>query len=241
MRPKGEKGRLLIIVGVLSVLVAGFMAYIAWAQERGGAPPQKQPIIIGWVDLDRLLKGMEEYKQQSQIYDRMVQLRLEAIRQLRQHFLFLSEEEWNEAVELLIKEKPTAKDKKRLEELRGLSRKREERFRELSGKGGLSPQERAELQRLGNYYTSNRQRIEQLDRKWGEELQRHEREVMSRLFGKIFDMVRKIAEERGFDVVMAYMRDQPPTVIYVRPELDLTDPLVEALNKAFRARSKKGK
>lgn len=226
------------MVGVLGAVVAGFMAYIAWAQERGGSP-QRQPLLIGWVDLDRLLKGMEEYKRQSELFDQMLQLRDQALKQLGQHFLFLKEAEWNEAIQLLLKEKPTSKDKERVEELRKISQQREARWRELGGKQQPTPEESKELQQLGSFYTSNRQRMEELRRGWIEELQRHEQEVISKLQGKIFEMVRELAQQKGFDVVLAYTGNQPPSVVYVRAELDLTDTVTEALNKAFKA--KRGK
>ena len=236
MRPRREGNRLLIVVGLLGALVAGFMAYIAWAQERGGPSPQRQPILIGWVDQQRLLEGFEEYKRQLEVYKQMFQRRDLALRQLGQHFLFLSEAEWNEVVQLLIKEKPTSKDKRRIEELRKLSGKREARWRELSGKASLRVEERAELQRLSEYYRSNRQRVEQLRQRWQEELQRHDQEVSSRLEKEIVEAVKKVAEQKGFDVVLY---TDPPKVVYVRPELDLTDPVIEALNKAFKSKSGK--
>lgn len=91
------------------------------------------------------------------------------------------------------------------------------------------------MRQLSAYYTSNRQKVAQLQQKWQEELEKHDQEVSTRLEKEIVDTVKKVAEQKGFDVVLY---TDPPKVVYVRPDLDLTDSVVKALNEAFKKRRK---
>ncbi len=197
----------------------------ALAQEKG---PQRAPLLIGWVDQERLLEGFKDYQREVQAYREMFERRRRALEQLNRDFLFLSESEWKEAINLLIKEKLTDKEKARLEELRKLSRERERELQTLESKAQPTEKEKARIRELRSNFLRNRQSLAPLQQKWQSELEAHDRATSARLEKRIVETVKKVAQERGFDVVLY---TDPPKVIYVRPDLDLTDPVLKILNQ----------
>lgn len=69
---------------------------------------------------------------------------------------------------------------------------------------------------------------------WGEDglLERQTREVLDPLIQKIRETIREIAEQEGYDLVLDLSSDM---VLYMKPEYDLTQAVIEELNRAYEA------
>ena len=94
-----------------------------------------------------------------------------------------------------------------------------------AGQGKLTPQAEQNLQISGQRKQREFQRLQ-------EDLQgdvdRERNEILSRSGGRMQDIVRKLAEERGLDVVV-----DVSNTVYFKPALDITKEATAAYDKAY--------
>jgi outer membrane protein len=97
-----------------------------------------------------------------------------------------------------------------------------------SGAGKLSPQGEAELQTQGQRKQRDLQRISddlQAD------VERDRNEILSKSSQKMQEVVKKLAEEKGYDVVV-----DTQVTIYFKAPLEITNDVIAAYNKAYPAK-----
>jgi len=96
-----------------------------------------------------------------------------------------------------------------------------------SGSGKLTPQQEADLQTQGQRLQKEGQRLQ-------DDLQADvtadRNDILSKATQKMNDVVKKIAEEKGFDLVV-----ESSASLYVKPALDITADATAAYDKAYPA------
>jgi len=120
-----------------------------------------------------------------------------------------------------------AKYKGRQDELQKLQKDLESIQTQLQG-GKLSPQATSELQLRGQREQRDAQRI-------ADDLQadadRDRQDILAKSTQKMQEVVKKIAEEKGYDVVIDVSQ-----AFYTKPSLDITNDVSTAYNKAYPAK-----
>ncbi len=97
-----------------------------------------------------------------------------------------------------------------------------------NGQGKLTPQAEAELNAQGQRKQREAQRLtEDLQ----SDVDRERNEILSKTTQRMSDVVKKIAEEKGFDVVV-----DASNIIYFKPALEITNDAIAAYDKAFPAK-----
>ena len=96
-----------------------------------------------------------------------------------------------------------------------------------AGQGKLTPQAEQNIQLQGQ----RRQReLQRLTEDLQGDVDRDRQEVLQRVGGRMQEVVRKLAEERGLDVVI-----DVSNTIYYKPALDITKEATAAYDKAYPA------
>lgn len=117
-----------------------------------------------------------------------------------------------------------AKYKPRTAELEKLQKELQDIQSQLQG-GKLNPQAEQELQARGQRRQREYQRV-------GEDLQgdvdRERNEILQKAGQRMNDVVKKIAEERGFDVVV-----DVTNTVYFKPAMEITADAIKAFDAAY--------
>ena len=93
--------------------------------------------------------------------------------------------------------------------------------------GKLTPQEEADLNSQGQ---RKQRQLQRLQDDVNEQAQGYRNEILSKSQQKMADVVKKLAEEKGLDVVI-----DTSTTLYFKPALDLTAEATAAYDKAHPA------
>jgi outer membrane protein len=119
-----------------------------------------------------------------------------------------------------------AKYKPRQDELQKLQQEVATLAQQLqSSNGKLSAQQEAELQATGQRKQRDLQRVQddlQAD------VERDRNEILSKSSQKMTEIVKKLAEEKGFDLVV-----DSSTTLYFKPAMELTTEAIAAYDKAY--------
>jgi len=94
--------------------------------------------------------------------------------------------------------------------------------------GKLNPQQSQEAQAQGQRKERDLQRIQQ---DMQEEQDRDRNEILGRIMGRMRDVISKLAEAKGLDVVV-----DSSNTFYFKPALDLTAEATAAYDKAYPAK-----
>ncbi len=117
-----------------------------------------------------------------------------------------------------------AKYKPRTVELEKLQKELQDIQTQMQG-GKLTPQQEADLQARGQRRQREYQRV-------GEDLQgevdRERNEILQKAGQRMTDIVKKIAEERGFDVVV-----DVTNTVYFKPAMEITNDAIKAFDAAY--------
>jgi outer membrane protein len=129
----------------------------------------------------------------------------------------------------------TAEMRKAVAELDAKYRPRQAQLERLRGEmadiqqklqgGKLPQQQEAELQAQGQRKQRDYQRLAQDSQ---EELEAERNDLFGRAGARMRDVVRKIAEERGFDMVFDVNQN-----LYAKPAMDITKDAISAFDKAY--------
>ncbi len=96
-----------------------------------------------------------------------------------------------------------------------------------SSSGKLTPQAEADLTAQGQRKQRDLQRMQEICRRMPRLPQRH----LSKSSAKMNDVVKKLAEEKGLDLMV-----DTSTTLYFKPALDLTNDAIAAYDKAYPAK-----
>ncbi len=123
-----------------------------------------------------------------------------------------------------------AKYKPRLQEIEKLANEGSSLQQKLqSGQGKLTPQAEADL----NAQIARLQRdVQRKNEDLQADTERDKNEVLSRASEKMEEVVKKLAEERNFDLIV-----DSSTTLYYKPAMDITKDVIAAYDKAYPAGS----
>jgi outer membrane protein len=121
-----------------------------------------------------------------------------------------------------------AKYKPRLQEIEKLANEGSSLQQKLqSGQGKLTPQAEADL----NAQIARLQRdVQRKNEDLQADTERDKNEVLSRASEKMEEVVKKLAEERGFDLIV-----DSSTTLYFKPAMEITKDVIAAYDKAYPA------
>jgi|SRR6185437_7110170 outer membrane protein len=119
-----------------------------------------------------------------------------------------------------------AKFKPQQDELNNLNTQMQQISSQLQTQGDkLSPQAAADLQANGQRLQREAQRKDQDLR---DAVEAYRNEVLQKSSQKMSDVVKKLAEERGYDLVV-----DSQTTLFVKPAIDITKDVIAAYDKAY--------
>jgi outer membrane protein len=119
-----------------------------------------------------------------------------------------------------------AKFKPRQDEIDRLDKEIADLAKQLQGSNGkLSAQQEADLNATGQ---NKQRRLKYLQDDLQTDAQTYRNEVLSKSSQKMTDVVKKLAEEKGVDLVV-----DTSTTLYFKPALDLTNDAIAAYDKAY--------
>jgi len=119
-----------------------------------------------------------------------------------------------------------AKFKSRQDELDQLNREISALAQQLQNSSGkLTPQAEADLQAQGQ---KKQRDLQRKNDDLQADAQAYRNDVLSKSSAKMTEVVKKLAEEKGFDLVV-----DTSTTLYFKPALDLTNDAIAAYNKAY--------
>jgi len=207
----------------LTALLLGIAAVGAHAQDAAAAPK------IAWVDLDQVNAQYDRLKAKREELRQWYAQQDALLKELSSKYLFLSEELFNEAIEILRKPRPlSAEDATRRDELRQISDEKENRFLELESKPDRTPREREDFLQLQEIAQSRSKHIEAIARELQADLMEMQAVAEQELTGNMQAVVQQIAAERGFSIVLNKLG-----VLYGGE--DITATVLEKLNGAAPA------
>jgi outer membrane protein len=93
--------------------------------------------------------------------------------------------------------------------------------------GKLTPQAESDLNAQG---TKKQRDLTRLQEDLQADVDRERNEILSKSAGKMTDVVKKIAEEKGFDMVV-----DVSNTVYFKPAMEITNEVIAAFDKAYPA------
>ena len=124
------------------------------------------------------------------------------------------------SAELEAKYKPRQQAAQKLEQdLQGIQQQLQQ------GQGKLSPQQEGDLQATG---TRRQRELQRMSEDLQADVERDRNEILSRAAQKMQAVVKKLAEEKGFDIVI-----DTQTSIYFKPVAEITTEAIAAYDKAY--------
>lgn len=138
-------------------------------------------------------------------------------------FLFLSDENFQEAAAILQRAVPDEQAKKRLEELRKVSEDKEKRYLDLRANTQRKPEEDDEFNSLRETYEARQKKLEELNRQFQQELRQKRLEEIGMLMSKVEEAITAEAEAQKFDYVF------DAEVLFVGG-VDITEEVLKRLN-----------
>lgn len=94
-----------------------------------------------------------------------------------------------------------------------------------NGQGKLTPQAEADLQGQG---TRKQRELQRMSEDLQADVDKDRNEILGKATQKMQEVVKKLAEEKGYDVVV-----DTQVTIYFKPALDITADALAAYNKAY--------
>lgn len=124
-----------------------------------------------------------------------------------------------------------AKYKPRQDQLERLQRELEAIQAKLNNQAEVAKLSQAGVQDLQNQGTRKQREAQRIQEDLEADFNRDRQDILSRSGQRFGDIVKKVAEAKGFDVVI-----DVSNTIYVKPALDITNDIVAEYDKAFPAK-----
>ncbi len=211
----------------LSLLPIASVLLLATAWRAMTFDGTSQPVTIGLVDMEKLTDNYQALKQDDEQYRQTV-LRQQRMLETR---ILLEAKEWEELDALEKKEtegKLTDAERRRLEELRKLTEQRLTEMRHLQLKENKTSAESKRLEYLINLQNANREKLQQLAQQIDDELRKLGEVILARHRDRIREAAKQVAQQLGLKLVITA---DDELVLYSEPSLDITDKMLELLNK----------
>ncbi len=120
-----------------------------------------------------------------------------------QVFIFLAEDNFNEALEIVNMPKPIPAEKvQRLDELEALSLQKEQRFLDLQSKSPRTTEEADQFSALREGLVARQQQLAQLEATINQDYQERVTTAREELMRNVEEAIAEYAQERGYDIVL---------------------------------------
>jgi Skp family chaperone for outer membrane proteins len=189
----------------------------------GSLHAQPAPVKIAVVDLDAISKGYAELIQQDEQLKKWFATKRQLLDAL-ESFVFLSQENFQEAVAICSMPAPDAKAA-RLKELRAISDGEEKDYVELKNKTARNEKENERFSKLTEVANQRQAETQKIERDYAQQYQAKQKEAQDRLMGNIRTVIGQIAKDAGYALVL------DKTNVFFGGE-DISPQVLERLNKA---------
>ncbi len=226
----GTNARAALIFPLVAMLLCWPMA-TALAQEQEAADDEAKPaeaqsgsngLKIGVVNLNKIQQQYGELQARQDDLQAWADQRAARLGELP-NFLFLSAENFEEIAAILVKPNLSEEDKKRLEELRGVSQEKEKRFLALQSNPQRTPQEGDEYNSLLESSNMREVRLADLDNQFKVEFAVKRGEAIDSLMAKVSEAITAEAKAQKLNIVF-----DADVVLFA--DTDITDAVIKRLN-----------
>lgn len=191
-----------------------------------------QALKLAVVDMDAVSEKYNELNDEQTKLQAWVKERRDLLTAM-QDFLYVSAEEFQEVgrVYQVPKAQWTEAQKKREEELRGISSANERKFLDLQAMPARTAEQQNAYGQLRDTATARDRDIRAISQAFDAELRQKREEVQGKLSGNVKSVIEKVGKEQGFNAVF-----DKAIVFYFTAELkDITEDVLKALNAGAAA------
>ena len=183
----------------ISILLATGLAG-TWGQEAEPQPPADGK--VAFVDISTI--SSEYLALQEKDAELKVWLAGQGdYLQSLQVFIFLAEDNFNEALEIVSMTRPIPAEKvERLDELEALSLQKEQLYRELESKSPRTTEEADQFSTLREGLIARQQQLAQLEATINQQYQERITTAREDLMDKVEQTIAEYAQENGYDIVL---------------------------------------
>ncbi|MGC9317965.1 MAG: OmpH family outer membrane protein [Armatimonadota bacterium] len=209
------------------VLCAVALAVLTCAAGFAQEGQQDAAVVrrVAVVDMQRLLSQYEAFRAENANLEELKAQRGAWLNRLME-YVFLPKADFEEALELLRKNgELTEQEQQRLEELKQISKQRDEQFANLRAKPDRSAEENTQYNTLNEMAQARLEQIEQIKRELEQELSDRYQTSAEGLREQVRQAIIAQADEGGYDLVV------DADAVFVGGE-DITDAVIQRLNQA---------
>ncbi len=187
-----------LTIAISILLLTGLAA--TWGQEAEPQPPA--PAKIAFVDISAVSSEYQALQKKDAELKAWLTGRHDYLVSL-QGYIFLSEDNFNEALAIVDQPRPIADEKlKRLDELSALSAQKEQTFRDLESKSPRTTEEADQFSTLREGMIARQQQIKQLENDINQEYQKRVMTARDELMSTVEEAIAQYAREKGYDIVL---------------------------------------
>ena len=197
------------VIGVLALcFVATIIAAPALAQAETAAQPAEQPAVSGLkvavVDVKRINDEYVKPQTRNETTANWARRQQQYIDELQNRYMHLSEEAFNEVIQILGMSRPLAAPAAtRQRELQELNDKTEARFLDLQRKVDRTAEEQEEFNRLQTGLDGRAKQVEQIVQNLQEQLNQMQMEAIDTAMDQAQAVIVEVATAGGYSLVFA--------------------------------------
>ncbi len=183
----------------ISMLLTTGLA-VAWGQEAEPQPPAAAK--VAFVDILTISSEYQALQEKGAELEAWLAGKGDYLQAL-QEFIFLAENNFNEALEIVNMTKPIPDEKvQRLEELAALSLQKEQRFRDLESKSPRTTEEADQFSTMREGLSARQQQLAQLEAAINQQYQERITTAREQLMGNVEKTIAEYAQENGYEMVL---------------------------------------
>ncbi len=183
---------------IIILLTTGLAA--SWGQEAEPQPPAAGK--VAFVDISTISSEYQALQEKDAELKAWLTGRHNYLVSL-QDYIFLSEDNFNEALAIVDQPKPIAEEKvKRLDELAALSLQKEQLYRELESKSPRTTEEADQFSTMREGLGARQQQLAQLEATINQQYQERVTTAREQLMGNVEEVIAQYAQENGYDIVL---------------------------------------
>ncbi|HET6455269.1 MAG TPA: OmpH family outer membrane protein [Armatimonadota bacterium] len=211
--------------GISAVLVSVVLLAIIAGPVFSADTKQQVGLIFGTADADSLFK---DYTKRQQLYSDLdaLKARLEGELELRNANRLLTDDEFKQLVDLQAKAQKTDAEQKKIDELLGTSKQRDQDLQALQQKSNATDAEKTQRAELENRLKAVQTALQDNKTKFEEELNKQLIEANQQVTQDIEAAVTAVAKEKGLTVVF---NKSLQFILY--SSVDITPDVLKKLNK----------
>jgi len=183
---------------IIILLVTGLAP--TWSQEASSGP--SSGANVAFVDISTISTEYQALQEKDAELKAWLAGQGDYLQSL-QDFIFLSEDNFNEALAIIDLPRPIPAEKvERLDELAALSLQKEQLFRELQSKSPRTTEEADEFSVLRECRDARQQQLAQLAATIDQQYQERITTAREQLMGNVEQIIAEYAQENGYDIVL---------------------------------------